>query len=529
MAKPTLKQKLDSGLLTLVKAEPLLFYVLILAHLVPIISANWFVTVDGPAHLYNSKLLLELAAENGIISNFYAFNSWLLPNWTGHFLLAFFLKIVEASLAEKLVLSLYVVSLPLAFRYVLKVLKSKNLIAAYFIFPVTYSFLFYYGFHNFNFGLVFYFLTLALWIKAKTTGFTPAKIAALVLLTLAVYFSHVFVLGFLFITLFVLERDLVLSVFKNGENRIENLKKLLVYFTIVSPALMLSVIYFLKTLESGGKTVYLPLTELLDLISGTSAKAVDYGKEAIFTRWLFWVLTLNLVFGVLKLMTKKLKDSGFLNWFFLVIVSLALLFLLPDYTGKAGLISSRVSLFLYFFVVLAVSQIKLPKALNFINLFVAVYVSIALLEVYTKNSQATNKFVKEIEIASRQIDANSIVYPFNVSDYWLYGHASNYLGANKPLVILNNYEASLNYFPLKWNIEEAPKIILTGKQEGYAYGNKRNGVKSVDYVLILESDRTTQATKKKIEKLLHELKGTFIELELKNTESVRLYKRIEMD
>ena len=175
----------------IIKAEAVLFYTLLLAHLIPLFTTSWFLTVDGPAHLYNSKLLLELFASNSTVQEFYIFNSALLPNWTGHFLQALFLKIFEASLAEKLVLSLYVLGLPLSVRYALKTIGAKNLYIVYFIFPVTYSFLFYYGFHNFNFGLIFYFLALSVWYKSRNGKLTTLRIFALVGLTLAIYFSHV--------------------------------------------------------------------------------------------------------------------------------------------------------------------------------------------------------------------------------------------------------------------------------------------------------------------------------------------------
>jgi hypothetical protein len=74
---------------------------------------------------------------------------------------------------------------------------------------------------------------------------------------------------------------------------------------------------------------------------------------------------------------------------------------------------------------------------------------------------------------------------------WLFSHASQYMGTEKPLIILDNYEANTGYFPLVWKEEVNPyhHLCTNGSIESqppYAtigdYKNK-TGV-SIDYILM---------------------------------------------
>lgn len=68
-----------------------------------------------------------------------------------------------------------------------------------------------------------------------------------------------------------------------------------------------------------------------------------------------------------------------------------------------------------------------------------------------------------IKQADRYIRENSIVLTINFSDNWLEIHFSNYLGVEEPMVILENYEASVSWFPILWNKQNFPIELLTNR------------------------------------------------------------------
>ena len=84
--------------------------------------------MDGGAHLYNANIIKHLLfSKAGLIDEFYTFNSYLIPNWTGHILLTFFVMIFPSFIAEKIFLLCYVIFLPISFRLLVKTLSLEIL------------------------------------------------------------------------------------------------------------------------------------------------------------------------------------------------------------------------------------------------------------------------------------------------------------------------------------------------------------------------------------------------------------------
>ena len=90
--------------------------------------------------------------------------------------------------------------------------------------------------------------------------------------------------------------------------------------------------------------------------------------------------------------------------------------------------------------------------------------------------------------AGSHIKENSLVLPVNMSDHWLETHFSNYLGVEKPMIILSNYEASVDWFPLKWNNVNMPKILLGNQHSisGIKWISNENSsrVRQIDQVVL---------------------------------------------
>ena len=94
--------------------------------------------------------------------------------------------------------------------------------------------------------------------------------------------------------------------------------------------------------------------------------------------------------------------------------------------------------------------------------------------------------------ASPYIPENSIVLPINLHENWMYQHLSNYLGADKPLILLDNYEAATGYFPVKWKLN-LPDFYIGDRpihdfQSSASVIQKHKGKCLVDFVLVLSSD-----------------------------------------
>src|SRR5438045_3916149 len=114
--------------------EKFFFYAVIVLHLIPVLTLHYFVTRDGPAHLYNSNLINHILFKPGGISSFFfEFTPYINANWTGHILLCTFNFFLPAMLAEKLILGIYVILFLFAFRSFISAFNHIAIASSYLI------------------------------------------------------------------------------------------------------------------------------------------------------------------------------------------------------------------------------------------------------------------------------------------------------------------------------------------------------------------------------------------------------------
>ncbi|HEX3070455.1 MAG TPA: hypothetical protein VHX14_17940 [Thermoanaerobaculia bacterium] len=171
-----------------------LYVCLALLALLPIWSASYLPTSDGPSHVYNSWILQQLVkGSHSPAADWYAIDWRPLPNWLGHAVMALLMFVVPALIAEKLLVSgIVLLFLYAIWRYAGAADESRNperQAFAFLAFPFAYNLLLQQGFYNFCISAALYFLVLAVWWKRRDTpdARTIAIVAGLLLLC---YFSH---------------------------------------------------------------------------------------------------------------------------------------------------------------------------------------------------------------------------------------------------------------------------------------------------------------------------------------------------
>ncbi|MCJ7473096.1 MAG: hypothetical protein MUP02_09895, partial [Actinobacteria bacterium] len=175
-------------------------------------------------------------------------------------------------------------------------------------------------------------------------------------------------------------------------------------------------------------------------------------------------------------------------------IFLVALFIVPDSNGSTfGLVSSRIILFFFLFLIAWLSTKKFHTWLHILAFIIISYVNIALLNIYYSATRDNNILATEINKASLEIEPFKTVLPILNGDYWLHGHISNYLGIDKPMVILENYEATLDHFPLKWNTDKIPNLFF-GRMSPEDIclswvSNINNDISEIDYVFILNEEQ----------------------------------------
>lgn len=462
--------------------EEYFFYFIIFLNALPVLIFKFFPTLDGPAHLYNSNIISNLLFSKSQLNDFFILNSEPIPNWTGHLLLSAFNVFLPAFIAEKMLLLFYTIALPLSFWKLIGIISPDNKLFSYFIFPFIYSFTFYLGFYNFSIALIFMFLTIAFWINDGKSFLSFRNILKLFLLITLMYFSHIFVFA---LTVFLLFMH---SLFENVINGIKDpgkvknivvvfIKKTGVLLIAASISLVLCLLYFYSRPATGNDT-FLESKELIEWLKNIRPIiALNFSEEEVYTKPIFYLIVITLIIGVyakinqinfntskssLKRILFVCKDLLVISNFWLIatLIILFLYFKLPDSDGTAGYVSVRLGLLFFMFLILWLSTLKYAKWFVKFIIGSVLLLNFMLNMYYIKSTGRLNKVAIECSNASKFIEPNCVVIPLNYSDNWIHGHFSNYLGIEKPMIILENYECSTGYFPLLWNEKSIPNTLL---------------------------------------------------------------------
>jgi len=172
------------------RPEHVLFVALILWHLVPVWAFTYFPSQDGGEHLNNANILRRyFTADGALFREYFALNRNLDPNWLGHLILVLLMSLLPSNLAEKVLLTGYVVALPVSVRYALRAIRPDAGWVAVFVFPFVLNFLVHMGFWNYALSLPLFFFLVGYWAYWKS-DFGLRQSVTLTILSVLLYFAH---------------------------------------------------------------------------------------------------------------------------------------------------------------------------------------------------------------------------------------------------------------------------------------------------------------------------------------------------
>lgn len=429
--------------------EKFVFLFILLINSLPIILWD-FSTLDGVSHINNAKLANELLFQtNEAQHSLVDFNSFPVPNWTGQAILSLLLLVFSPLVADKIILLLIVILLPITFRKLIKTLDG-NIWAVYLCFPFAYSFTFFFGFYNFMFGLISMFLFLSYFLKYYEKP-KMLKLPILFSLGMLLYFSHLFVF---IVTGMIAVTHAILDFIKNKK---VSLRKFLVLIVTFIVPFILTLLYF--SIQPEGTPIYLDTETLIDkFISIAALISFIEPDELIHTNQIVWAFGITLIacwgfliYEIIKKSSSKLSLKPHLISV-VILVLFILYFSLYDSNGWVGFISMRVSLLIYLFSILWIAvRSKKRKWLIIVPLIIFCYANAKLIEKKKNYFDSTNSNkVEMIDIGKNIILPNSLVLTENKPDLWFHSHIDNYLGLfQQNVFVFSNYEIKNPYFPIK--------------------------------------------------------------------------------
>lgn len=174
--------------------ELVLFWALVLSYLTPVWAHRFIPTQDGPSHLDNAQILKELGNSAAGYEAYYEIRAEPIPNWTSHLLLAGMLYCVPALVAEKLLVSLYIVGFAASFRYFLGAFGDRCQPISWFGLLFVYHRCFWMGFYNSCLSLIWVWLIVGFCVRQRGDFRWVHALILMILFPLA-YFTHL--VGFL--------------------------------------------------------------------------------------------------------------------------------------------------------------------------------------------------------------------------------------------------------------------------------------------------------------------------------------------
>jgi hypothetical protein len=170
------------------------------AGLLPILAAvwgvRWFVTEDGPAHLYNAHIIAKSLGPNSPFAAYYTVRWVALPNWSGHLLTAAVVSLMPAWAAGPFITTLTLLGFAVSIIWLrVRIAGLSGLpVASILAVLLSLNFPWLLGFTSFMLGACLFPITLVIWWDGRER-FGWGRAAAIAVLMIVGYLCHLVSLG----------------------------------------------------------------------------------------------------------------------------------------------------------------------------------------------------------------------------------------------------------------------------------------------------------------------------------------------
>ncbi len=469
------------------KYESLIFLIFVILNSSPILIGKYFPTMDGAAHLYNAQIIEKIVfSPSSFFTEFFHINHEIIPNWLGHFLLVVFNLIFPEFISEKLLLLIISIGIPFVGRKIILHINPNNSLISFLLLPFVFSTSFILGFYNFSLGVLLFLCTLYFWMSVKVKVLKFYHLFILSILLLLLYFAHALVF---LITLSGLALYLFYNFIIKKDNK--KFKKNILFLLIAS---IIPLIFFANYSLNRNvlkESEYLETSTLTEqLISMDTLIGYNKPIEQTYLNILFLCVFFLFSIQFYKRFQKKNKKWIFTDYWLIFSVCILIgYYLLPNSGGGAGFISMRLAYLFFILIIIWISsQEKINKTILALIVALNLYGSFKTIIYYNNVVKDLNTVVHSIEDLSNKIPEKSIVIPFDFSNHWIMNHFSNYLSVNKEILVLENYEASLYYFPTQMNMKSFPNAVIKGAELNNCPSwlrNSNNSFEIAKYIFIL--------------------------------------------
>jgi len=464
-----------------------LFALLVCLYIAPLWAFRYVPTADGPSHLANAVVIKDYrdpAAKS--LREYYVISRRPSPNLLYHLSLVGSLYVFPPLIAEKVLLSLYVLLFAAAFRYLVVAVAGRPGPAALLVFPFVFSFSFNLGFFGWAISLALATLGVGYYWRRRD-ALNVRAVIVLNALAFAIYFAHL--LGWAIFAGATIALALSEGVWRwakarrngiGGREAFRALRSKVAVVVYIAPALAVGLAY-LVTYPSDypvSRSAFPDLAHNLLRLEWLISFNVWQRAAAYVTAASLGALVLSIVaYKVyVTLLCRSLRVPG--GWaakdaIWVMVFGLAAFYFLCPWGGPAGgsYVSPRLALIP--FLAIAVWLSTVPARIVRRTLFILAP-ALAVINLYgvVLGYVKANRDLAEYNTGLPCVTEGATVLPVhyiyatgrnNKADY-MCNAASYYVLANYGVNLLN-YEADFGYFPVNWR-RGAPVGERVGESRG---------------------------------------------------------------
>jgi hypothetical protein len=491
-----------------------LFVVLALLPLVPLWWLPHFPSQDGPAHLEIAVVLRELAAGNAAFGRYFAINTAPEPNWFVYPPLMLLERIVAPAIAEKVLVSLYLLALPLAILLAVRTLRAAAAPIAFLGLPLALNYPLHMGFYNFAFGLAAFFAVVAYHARCRVP-MTWGQTGRMALLLLLAFFCHPVALAMALLAIGCsILADRAAARLRGDDDGRGLVRAATLALLAAAPSLALLAVFVSG--DNGEAPAPMPLATLArqlgvlySLVSfGGAEVAVSIGVVVTLVLFALVVFRARLFGGpgrardLDERRRRPRLDAG--DGFLLAaLVATALYFLLPAGLAGGGYVNQRLQLFVAFFVLLWLATRPELDRWRIAVIGAGAVLALASTVIHGAHYARIGGYLDELEGAAVTLEPGSTILPVSFDHrgpgdghelstrVFPFEHAAARLAAARRLIDLNSYQASRTYFPIRYRAECDPLRYL-GTEAGLSAqwpaarldGYREAPGCTIDYVLV---------------------------------------------
>lgn len=466
-----------------------LLLALLAANLAPLWLLPEFPSQDGHAHLEVANILRE-HGESRVLQDLFETDRRIFTNGFIYYAMADWMRFLPVPVAEKVLLSVYVLLLPLSLAYAIRAVAPENAFLAALAAPFTYSYPLAMGFYNFCFGLAALFLGLGYWLRNRRS-FGARQALALFAISLWAYSCHVIALGLLAGALGILAAVELL--------RRQPLRNLVWTGLALLPCLVAAKIYLGRLATH---TATMPLwTKLYQLCSLHSLATFDSR-----TRYVAGAHAAVLAIAALWTLVRRPRSRE--RGIAVVLAAFtALVLAMPSSVGIGGFIHQRLTLVPWLVLILWLATFDHPPARRRAILAASAAVTLGMLALLWPRWVEINRQLAELRAAGSRIESGSTLLHLAFSHHGIgadgkplsyrirpFLHAGSRFGATRPIGDLRLYAARYpGWFPVRYRKERWPygSLTLDWREEKIPQaidllGYTRRTGQRVDYVLLFQ-------------------------------------------